>query len=408
MFELRPLSEKQRRSVLEADARLNVWHGSVRSGKTVASIIAALDFIERGPSAPFLFVGKTERTLGRNILDVIVDLVGPQSARFSQGTGMGEVFGHKCYIAGANDARSEGKIRGMTLAGVYGDELTLWPESLFKMGLSRLSVPGARFFGTTNPDGPRHWLKRDFLDREGELDLRSFHFELADNETLPPEYIEAISREYTGLWRRRFVDGEWCVAEGLIWDGFDERHMLESLPDGVEIKEYVLGVDYGTANPFVALLIGRGSDGRFYVMDEWRWDSRKQHHQLTDAQYSRRVVDWLREEKGVWPSVWWVDPSAASFINQAARDGAPVAGADNSVEDGLRVVGTAFGKDRLFVLRCCSDLIDEIQSYGWDERAQERGEDKPIKQADHGPDALRYAIFALLGNEFDGPGGWIA
>jgi len=36
------------------------------------------------------------------------------------------------YVAGANDERSEGRIRGMTLAGVYGDELTLWPESFFK------------------------------------------------------------------------------------------------------------------------------------------------------------------------------------------------------------------------------------------------------------------------------------
>ena len=50
---------------------------------------------------------------------------------------------------------------------------------------------------------------------------------------------------------------------------------------------------------------------------------------------------------------------------------------------------------RIRINRKCSGLIPEMQSYVWDEKAVERGEEKPVKQMDHGPDALRYRINAL-------------
>jgi len=82
---------------------------------------------------------------------------------YRQGQGEATLYGRRIYVAGANDERSEGRIRGMTLAGVYGDELTLWPESFFKQCLARMSVEDAKLFGTTNPDSPYHWLKTEYL-----------------------------------------------------------------------------------------------------------------------------------------------------------------------------------------------------------------------------------------------------
>lgn len=399
-MELSVPSGKHARSIVQATARTNIWDGSVRSGKTVSSLIAWLNFVNHGPAGPLLMIGKTERTLWRNILEPVVDVVGQGAANFHRGTGEGHLLGRKVYLASANDSSSEGKIRGMTAAGAYGDELTLWPESFFKMLLSRLSIEGARSFGTTNPDGPRHWLKRGYLDRANELDLRAFHFQLRDNPTLPPAYIRSLEAEYTGLWHRRFIKGEWCLAEGVIWDQFDpDRHVLEAVPTGVRFTRYWLGVDYGTANPFVALVVGETAAGEFYVLDEWRWDSAEESRQKTDAQYSREVRRWLRE-RGHAPHRWLIDPSAASFIEQVRQDGVATRDAENDVLDGLRIVNSLFGADRLWILERCQGLIDEITGYCWDEKAQERGEDKPVKQSDHGPDALRYvcATVAPLGD----------
>src|SRR5690606_17299071 len=136
------------------------------------------------------------------------------------------------------------KIQGLTLVGAMGDELSLTPESFFTMILSRLSVRGAKLFGTTNPDAPAHWLKRKFLARAGELDLATWHFTLEDNPALDPAYVAALKREYTGLWYKRYIQGLWVQAEGAIYDMFDpDRHVVSTLPT---LVQHWVGVDYGT------------------------------------------------------------------------------------------------------------------------------------------------------------------
>ncbi|BDM74937.1 hypothetical protein HEK616_84240 (plasmid) [Streptomyces nigrescens] len=62
----------------------------------------------------------------------------------------------------------------MTAALAYADEVTLLPAAFFRQLLARLSVPGARLIGTTNPDSPRHWLRTDCLDRAASLTSPSF------------------------------------------------------------------------------------------------------------------------------------------------------------------------------------------------------------------------------------------
>ena len=91
--------------------------------------------------------------------------------KYWSGKGELKIYNRLCYLVGANDERAEGKIRGAEAAAALVDETTLLPENFFKMLLSRLSVPGAQFIATTNPESPYRWLKRDFIDRQAELNL---------------------------------------------------------------------------------------------------------------------------------------------------------------------------------------------------------------------------------------------
>ena len=411
-----PLAGKPRRSIELATARLNIWDGSVRSGKTVSSTGAWLNFIRNGPPGNLLMVGKTERTLKRNIIDPLVEWIGPDRCRHVIGSGEVWILGRRIYTAGANDERSLTKIQGVTLAGEYGDEITTWPESFFKMGLSRLSLEGAKFFGTTNPDSPNHWLLDEYLrqaslrlTREGEvetteggLDLHRFSFVLDDNETLPEAYKEALKREYVGLWRKRYIEGKWVLAEGSIYDMFDRNvHSIERLP---QMERTWLLADYGTTAPFVALLLGLAED-RFYVCREWRWDSKKEHKQLTDAVYSQALSKWIASsdlKEFPEPERAIVDPSATSFIVQMYDDGqvhgdwrARTGKANNDVLNGVRGVSSLFAADRLFIHESCTGLMAELEGYVWDPHSQKLGEDTPIKASDHGPDALRYGCWGL-------------
>jgi PBSX family phage terminase large subunit len=403
---VKPLVGKQRGSVELATARLNIWDGSVRSSKTISSALRFLRFVRTAPPGPLLMVGKTERTLKRNIIDPLIEMLGEKRCKYVAGMGELHLLGRVVYVAGAYNEGSVDKIRGMSLVGAYGDELSTFPESFFVMLLTRLSILGAQLFGTTNPDGPQHWLKVKYLDRarvhldiHGELhhhdgpdtlNLHRFSFQLRDNPNLTEDYIRDVSAEFTGLWYRRLILGEWCLAEGVVYESWDPaRHVVEQLPD---IAQWIaLSMDYGTTNPFHALAIGLGVDGVLYVAHEWRWDSKTQHGALTDAQYSERIRAWITG-LGINPEYIVVDPSAKSFRVQLHFDGWASHMADNEVTDGIRDVASLFATGRLKVHAGCKELIKEIPGYAWDPKKSEKGEDAPIKVADHGVDALRYGI----------------
>lgn len=390
-FEWGKFGRKQLDSIKYSDARLNFWEGSVRSGKTIASIVRWLDYIATGPPGDLLMIGKTERTLKRNILDVLDQILGDELYHYNSGAGEAHICGRRVYVVGANDDRAEGKIRGATLAGAYGDEITLWPENFFKMLLSRLSVRGAKFFGTTNPDGPYHWLQTEYLEKEG-LNLRAWHFELDDNPNLDPEYVADLKREYTGLWYKRFIQGLWVMAEGAIFDMWDDKRHIEVTPEGLTRR--IVSIDYGTTNPCTFGLF-QWSDGTpVYLSREYWWDSKESGRQKTDSEYGDDFDSWLGSDK---PEAVYVDPSAASFIAELRKRGHTVREADNSVTDGIRYVSSMLNDGRFYVDPSCRQTTREFSGYVWDAKAQKRGEDKPLKQNDHAMDRTRYALYTHFG-----------
>jgi PBSX family phage terminase large subunit len=416
--EFAALTGKQSEAVRLSTARENIYEGAVRSSKTISTIMKWLRFVRTGPSGPLLMIGKTERTLKRNVIDPIEEMVGTKRCKFKSGSGELDLLGRRIYVAGAHDESSAGRIQGMTLAGAYGDEMTTWPESFYDMLGTRLSVPGAQFFGTTNPAAPTHWLMKKYLkrarlhlDRNGivhtssdpdALDMHRFSFQLADNPTLTPAYVKNLTSKYTGLFYRRYVLGEWVLAEGTVYEHWDpDIHIVPELP---QIDTWLgIGLDYGATNPFAALAagIGTGPDGirRVYLASEYGYDSASAGRQLAPSQYSEAVRDWIKNTqvpgqtgKGI-PAPWvYIDPSA-DFDNQLYYDGLNnVADANNDVLAGIQTVSSLIASDRLRVHESCTGWIEEVPGYSWDPKATERGEDKPLKVADHYMDAGRYIL----------------
>lgn len=371
--------------------RLNILEGSVRSGKTYSSLILwALWLATRPATGKYLMVGRTLTTLKRNCLEPLQALLGKQAMQVSIPAKRAVIFGRNVDLEGAANALSENKIRGVTLSGAYVDELTLIPQDFFVMLLSRLSTAGAKLFGTTNPDSPRHWLKTDYLDK-GDLDIYRVKFLLDDNTTLPPDYIENLKREYTGVFFRRFILGEWVAAEGAIYPMFDKSaHVSDAVP---EFTMHWISADYGHTNPTAFLRLAYGKDGRIWVIDEYYHMADKTGAK-SPKQYARDMEAFAR--KGPAPDVVVIDPSAEGFILQLKEDapGLRIKRADNAVLEGIQLVSSAIDAGVLMIHPRCKHLIDEIQGYAWDPKAQERGEDKPVKQNDHACDALRYGLMA--------------
>lgn len=172
-----------------------------------------------------------------------------------------------------------------------------------------------------------------------------------------------------------------------MWD--ESRHVVTELP---AMRRHWCGIDYGTTNPFSAVLLGEGVDDRLYVCAEWRHDSRTTHRSMTDARYSLAERKWL-DTLGITPEWTFIDPSAASFSTQMWQDGHPgLPRATNDVVDGIRSVAAPLEAGRLLVHASCAGLLDELPSYSWDPKATERGEDAPLKIDDHSADATRYVV----------------
>lgn len=404
-----PLSTAQVHAVRHSGGRVNVWSGAIRSGKTFSSLLRWLVFLADAPrGGELVIVSRTRDTAWRNVIGPLQDpsLFGPVATMVvgNYGAPTVTILGRRVFILGASDAKAEKIVRGLTVAGAYVDEATVLPEEFFTQLLGRMSVPGAQMFATTNPDNPAHWLKRKYLDRLADLpDWRSFTFTLDDNPALTDAYKASVRREFTGLWYRRFILGEWVAAEGAIYSMWDPARHVTAWSDLPAMERLLaVGVDQGTTNATSAIMLGLGREpsgrARLYLVDEWRHDPSVSQVRLTDAQQAAQLREWLGVKhlpQEHDPRVEWVavDPAAASFRLQLHNDGVPsVTTADNDVAFGIRTVASLLGAGGLVVADTCRGWIDEVTGYSWDPKATLKGHDAPLKVADHSLDAGRYAV----------------
>lgn len=389
-------SPKQLAAITQSNARLNFLCGAVRSGKTIAANIRLLDMIQTQPPGVGVITGYTERTADHNVLQTLQEIIGKRYFNYNRGMGEVNVCGRKLYVVGASDVRAKDRIQGGTFSFAYVDEGTLIPEEFFKMLLSRLSIPGAKLIMTTNPDSPYHYLYKNYISNP-ELNKTVFNFTLDDNLNLDPVYVRELKKEYVpgSLWYKRYIDGLWVLAAGVIYSQFEERMIIDTLP---ELLIHWVGIDYGTSNATTFIHTGIGPDNRLYIAHEYyhsgmQTDDNQIAVQKSPSQYSREFQDWYNS-LNINARKIYVDPSAAGFISQLWHDGVKnLSKANNDVLPGIGLVSSLLGNDMIRVHRNCRRTIEEFSTYSWDPKAQLLGEDKPLKMNDHCMDNIRYQIY---------------
>lgn len=297
------------------------------------------------------------------------------------------------YIFGGKDERSQDLIQGITLAGVFFDEVALMPESFVNQATGRCSVDGSKFWFNCNPDGPYHWFKTNWIDKQDVKNLLYLHFTMDDNLSLSDKIKVRYRSMYSGVFYDRYIRGLWVVAEGVIYDMFDKtKHVLESITGLIKDKYYI-SIDYGTQNATVFLLWCKNNRGQWVCIKEYYYSGREEDSQKTDSEYADDLKEFLGDIK---PKKIIIDPSAASFIAELKKRGYQIKKAKNDVLDGVRFVATLLNQEKIAFSSECVNTILEFNSYIWDAKASEKGEDKPIKQHDHAMDAVRYFCYTIL------------
>jgi len=403
-FQLKPFSRRQRQALLwwrpgsgHEHCRIFLADGAIRSGKTVSMILSFLLWSQscfRG--ADFILAGVTAGALKRNVLTPLFGMLESFGIGWEYRRAEGKVIiGDNTYhLFGADKDNAQDKLQGMTAAGAYADEAALFPRSFIDQMIGRCSVAGSKIFMNCNPNGAYHYIKTDFIDRAGEIGLYRLHFTMDDNLTLSPEIRESYARSFAGVFYRQYILGEWVSAEGAVypmWDDGANTFSDEDPPRYREARRFA-AIDYGTANPCVFLdVLDDGST--FWITNEYYWDSTAKRRQKTDAEYAEDLDAFLGGDRN---AVIIIDPSAASLKAELRKRGFRVRDAKNEVREGIAATAVLIGSRAVRVHRNnCPCFLREIHAYLWDEKARQRGEEKPVKDHDHAMDALRYLCHTL-------------
>ena len=403
--------------------------GAIRSGKTVSmSLSFAMWAMSTFNGQNFAMCGKTIGSFRRNVLFWLKLMIKSRGYSVIDRRADNLIIIRKgdtenyFYIFGGKDERSQDLIQGITLAGVFFDEVALMPESFVNQATGRCSVEGSKFWFNCNPDGPYHWFKVNWIDKStgylgkerveqirkkaaeeekdpGLKEILYLHFTMDDNLSLSEEIKARYRSMYIGVFFKRYILGLWAAAEGVIYDMFDPEKHVKNIKEFFQIlvngNRYV-SCDYGTQNATVFLLWNKGIDGKWYCIREYYYSGRDKGKQKTDAEYADDLKKWL---DGTRIKALIVDPSAASFIAELRKRGYKVIKANNDVLDGIRLVGMLLNLEMLIFSSSCTETIKEFASYIWDDKAAEHGEDKPVKQHDHGCDAVRYFVSTVLSSK---------
>ena len=373
-----------------------ICDGSVRAGKTVVmSLSYVMWAMETFQDVNMGMAGKTIGSFRRNVITPLKRMLKARGYKVKDHRSENMIsitfkgVTNYFYVFGGKDEGSQDLIQGITLAGMFFDEVALMPESFVSQATARCSVKGAKFWFNCNPEGPYHWFKEKWIDKRKEKKMLQLHFTMDDNLSLDDETKQRYLRMYAGIFYQRFILGLWVLAEGVIYDMFDEKKHAVLTIDRPYTKYYV-SVDYGTQNPTVFGLWGL-CDGVWYKVKE-KHHSGRGGTQKTDTEYSEDMAEFINDKK----TEIIIDPSAASFIAQLKKDGFKVKKANNDVINGIRNLASALINKKIKYNDCCKETFREFSSYIWDEKAASRGEEKPIKTNDHHMDADRYFVNTIL------------
>lgn len=384
-----------------------ICDGAVRSGKTsievTAFILWAMEHFDR---RNFILAGVSVESCKRNVVmpatqtEYLLERFGMEwSSRANCLTVRSKERANLFYVFGGKDEASYRVVQGLTAAGCLLDEVVLMPRSFVEQCMARCSVEGAKFWFSCNPGSPSHWFYNEWVTRTREKNAYRIHFKLTDNPSLSAQTVERYERMYSGVFKQRYIDGEWVAAEGIVYPMWRDAMEPRWEPTGDDPQRgYCISVDYGTLNPFAAIKWLRDKGGTWHAVDELYHDGRATRHQKTDSDYIADMAAFCSDATDDVEVI--VDPSAASFIAALRRARTAPAGgsgegyrfrvrkADNDVLDGIRDVSVALQSGTVRISDSMDSAKAEFEQYVWDDKR----DDAPVKANDHAMDAIRYFV----------------
>lgn len=405
-FAFKPFSKKQKQVLTwwckdspVKDKDGIIADGAIRSGKTLCmSLSYVLWAMSTFNMQNLGMAGKTIGSFRRNVLFWLKLMLRSRGYKVAdhRSDNMVEISKGDTvnffYIFGGKDERSQDLIQGITLAGMFFDEVALMPESFVNQATGRCSVDGSKFWFNCNPDSPSHWFKTNWIDKVIEKNLIYLHFTMDDNLSLSEKVKARYRAMYSGVFYDRFILGMWVIAEGLVYGMFDkEKNIFHGEYTYSSQASYYIAIDYGTMNPFAVGLMELQNSGRVRMLREGHYSGRETGVTIDNEAYYKMIQEVA---KGFPITSIVIDPSAAAMKATIRKYGEfTCTDGNNDVLNGIQEVTKYLNLGMLQIHESCTETQKEFGAYAWDEKAV--GEDRVIKEYDHHMDLIRYFIYTI-------------
>lgn len=397
------------------DKKHTLLVGAVRSSKTftahIAKNIVQLCQYDLPVNAKRIMSGSTKQTFYRNVILDLQAIVGKENLHYNSANGELMLYDKLWFVIGAKDEASYKQVLGSTVGLWLGDEVVEYPESFIAQMWMRMSIRGSRSYLTTNAGNPYQYIKKDVIDNPQFADqLEVINFKLDDNPNIDPIEKASIVASQKGVFKLRYIDNLWVVAEGSIYRDswmesanlFDGEIMVDGRtvvlpPEPIALRnagghvDHWFAVDPGVDHVQAHLEFYDDGDV-VWVTREQRWDSRKEMRQKTDAQYVDDLITFGAEKFQII-----IPPEAASLKAEAIQRGLWITEADNSVSEGIHTMSTLLARRKLRIsLRGCPELARRLPNYAWDDKAAKLGKEQPKKVEDDDCDCCRYGVHGKI------------
>lgn len=408
---------RQQEEFITADEQIVIASGSVGAGKSLVIGADAYATAIEYPNSRILITRDNFTDLRKSTIQTLLSKVIPKEnvvehnksehrIVVKSSEGMTSEIWYEGLDKGAADDYPT-KIGSTEFNKIYVDEGFELDKGDFQFLLTRLRHEAFNSQGercnwqiktATNPGGPTHWMKTDYIDQEEQRDdIKVVHFLTEDNEFIDKEYLQNLKQQYPdgSMMHDRLLRGKWVASEGLVYPNFDmEDHVVskEELLDPTDYKRVVAGADSGWKNPRVILVIGVTGSGKAHVLDEF-------YRSKTSVQ---DAVEWMNQKSYEIKTIYH-DPSEPEEIEEYKKAGFNCKKAVNDIIPGITETSKYFaGTDgkNILIGKHCTNFINELLSYRYPEgttnRGKNRNEDEtPIKENDHACDSLRYCLQGL-------------
>jgi len=376
--QLKPFNNKVRTSIKNT-GYLNVWEGSVRSSKTISSLISFGLYVIKSKENYFMMAGQTIESLVTNCIDgefgflALFPMFEVYNIKLTRGITKVLKYNNKViYLASFNNNQAFRRIRGRTLGGIYIDEVNLAPKSFINETFMRtVASIDRRHFWTLNPSDPEHYIYVEYLDKYKEMGLLGFylwHFTLDDNPAITNERKEELKNQYSGVFYDRMILGKRARADGIIYIEFNDSMIIDKLPDDVIVWE--VGNDYyggSSDSATVHSLLGYSQFyEKVYVLAEFYDNSTMDLNEI-----GNNFKDFILKWKKLYPMIinTYHDP-ANPFIYKIIKGcGAPVnikSAKKIMIINRISIVKTLMKQGRFFIMNDCINTISVLNRAIWD------------------------------------------